>query len=128
MRSSKDVEAYLLRMERRFEEASAGTFVVRVGSVAVALKVDAPLVVARVEIGAVGAGADRLGLYAELLRLNAKELVHAAYGLDGETIVLSAALELENLDYNELDAVFAELDLALAQQLPRIRTLAGHAA
>jgi Tir chaperone protein (CesT) family len=127
MRSNKDVEAYLLRMERAFDEASPGTYVVRVGGVPVALKIDAPLVIARVDIGAIGQKADRRGLFEHLLRLNAKELVHCAYGLDGETILLSAALELENLDYNELDAVFAELDLALAQQLPRIRELAGQA-
>jgi len=38
---------------------------------------------------------------------------------------LSAALELENLDYNELGAVVAEFDLAVAQQLPKLRELAA---
>jgi hypothetical protein len=60
-----------------------------------------------------------------VLRLNATSLVHSAYGLEGDRLMLSAALELENLDYNELEAVIAEFDLAVAQQLPKIRELAA---
>ncbi len=71
---------------------------------------------------------DREKLFQHLLKLNATALVHSAYGLDGERIVLAAALELENLDYNELDAILAEVDLALVQQLPEIRKLAGQEA
>jgi hypothetical protein len=127
MRSSKDVESYLLRMGRPFKDTDDGTtFVVNIDSVRVAVKLAPPLLLARVEIGAVPAK-DREKLFGHLLKLNATALVHSAYGLDGDRIVLAAALELENLDYNELDAVLAEVDLALVQQLPEIRSLAGHA-
>jgi hypothetical protein len=34
--------------------------------------------------------------------------------------VLSGALELENLDFNELQATLDEIDMALAQQLPGV--------
>ena len=124
MRSNKDVESYLLRMGRPFKEADDGTFLVSVESVTVAVKVAPPLVLSRCEIGALPA-AKREALYEHLLRLNATALVHGAYGLDGDRIILAAALELENLDYNELDAILAEMDLALVQQLPKIRELAG---
>jgi hypothetical protein len=33
---------------------------------------------------------------------------------------LSAALELENLDFNEIQATLDEIDVALAQQLPEL--------
>jgi len=49
--------------------------------------------------------------------------VHAAYGVEGSTIVLSAALELKNLDLNELEAVLADLDMALANQVPKLREI-----
>jgi hypothetical protein len=81
--------------------------------------------IARVEIGD-APKANREPLFEHLLRLNATTLVHAAYGLDGDRIVLAAALEMENLDYNELEALLAEFDLALGQQLPKISELAGH--
>lgn len=125
MRTQKDVEAYLLRMGRPHAEAADGTFVVSVEGGSVAVKVEAPLVLTRVEVGP-APKAGREALFAHLLTLNATALVHAAYGLDEDKIVLSAALELENLDYNELDALIAELDLALAQHLPKIRELAPH--
>jgi hypothetical protein len=125
MRSPKDVEAYLLRMEKPWAEADPGTFVIQLDGAPLALKCASPLVLARIEIGP-ASKEGREKLFEHLLRLNATTLVHAAYGLDGETITLSAALELENLDYNELEAVIAEFDLALGQQLTKIRELAGH--
>ncbi|MGZ3416584.1 MAG: CesT family type III secretion system chaperone [Polyangiales bacterium] len=125
MRSNKDVEAYLLRMEKPWSEAEGSTYVVQLeGGTPLAIKCAAPLVLARVEIGTVP-HAKREPLYEHVLRLNASSLVHSAYGLEGDRLLLSAALELENLDYNELEAVVAEFDLAVAQQLPKIRELAG---
>ncbi|GAC1537949.1 MAG: hypothetical protein NVS3B10_02380 [Polyangiales bacterium] len=130
MRSNKDVESYLLRMGRPFKEANEGTYLVSVGSVTVVVRCAQPLVLARVEIGA-APDANKVDpkaremLFEHLLHLNATSLVHSAYGIDGGKVVLAAALELENLDYNELDAILAELDLALVQHLPKIRELAG---
>jgi hypothetical protein len=128
MRSPKDVEAYLLRMEKPWTEVEQGTYLLHLGGTPLALKCASPLLLARVEIGPVPAAASREALFEHLLRLNADALVHASYGLESDGIVLSAAAELENLDYNELDAIVAEFDLALAQHLPRIRELAGFSA
>ena len=58
-----------------------------------------------------------------LLELNAGKLLHTAYGLDGDNIVLSSALELENLDTNELEAVLADVDMALAEHVPSLHEL-----
>jgi len=51
--------------------------------------------------------------------------MHVAYGLEGDTIVLSAALELENLDLNELEALLSDVDLALARHVPTLREAAS---
>ena len=123
MRSHKDVEAFLLRMEKPWTEADPETFVLSIEGVPLALKLAPPLVLARIEIGDAPTK-DREGLFEHLLRLNATALVHGAYGLDGDRIVLSAALEMENLDYNELEAVVAEFELAVGQQAPKIQQLA----
>jgi hypothetical protein len=56
-------------------------------------------------------------LFRQLLELNARELVHGSYGLEGEHIVLTDALELANLDYNEFEASFDSINLALATHL-----------
>src|SRR5439155_16241742 len=88
MRSNKDVESYLLRMGRPFKEADDGTFLVSVESVTVAVKVAPPLVLSRCEVGPVPAAKREL-LFEHLLRLNATALVHGAYGLDGDRILLA---------------------------------------
>jgi hypothetical protein len=128
MRTDKDVEAYLLRSGRRFRpvEAQPGTFLIEPGRgmPPVAVRVDPPLVVVRVHVGEWKGGADEAAFFRMLLELNARELVHASYGIDGGRVVLSSALELENLDYNELQATLDEIDVALAQHLPQLARLA----
>ena len=124
IQSSEDLEGYLHRLERRFERAEDGTYLLSMGAdrPLVALRIATPVLVAQVAIGAVPAtDPDRSSLFRKLLELNAGALVHAAYGLEGDTIVLSAALELRNLDLNELEAVLADLDMALANQVPTLR-------
>ena len=59
----------------------------------------------------------RSGLYRQLLEFNARDLVHGSYGLEGEHVVLTDALELENLDYSEFEASFDSMTLALASHL-----------
>jgi hypothetical protein len=127
MRTDKDVEAYLLRLKRRFQSVAAGaaTFLVETGGgPAIAIRVDPPLVVVRVHIGDVEKGATPVELFRALLELNARQLVHSSYGLDDGRVVLSSALELENLDFNELQATLDEIDVVLAQQLPELARLA----
>jgi len=74
-----------------------------------------PMVLLRVRVmelpKAVAARAD---LYRQLLEYNARELVHGSYGLEADHVVLTDTLELENLDYNEFEASFDSMTLALA--------------
>ncbi|MGH7298540.1 MAG: hypothetical protein ACRELB_26610 [Polyangiaceae bacterium] len=125
MRTEKDVEAYLLRLNRRYRalEEQPGTFLVEVGAKAppLVVRVEPPLVVVRVQLADVAADKADAAFYRGLLELNAKQLVHAAYGIDDGHVVLSSALELENLDFNELQATMDEIDMALAQPLPGTR-------
>ena len=44
-----------------------------------------------------------------MLTLNTTEMVHGAFGLEGETVVIIHALELENLDLNEFQAVVDDM-------------------
>lgn len=128
MRSANDVEAYLEKMNRQYSpvDDQPGTFLVRGGDnmPPTAVRVDPPLVVLRVHVGDVeGAPAQNGELFQKLLTLNAKSLVHTNFGLEDSKIVLSAALELENLDYNELAATLDEIDVTLAQQVPQLAEL-----
>ncbi|MEI7893983.1 MAG: hypothetical protein WCI05_12895 [Myxococcales bacterium] len=125
MRTANDVEAYLMKLGRRFTpvDLEPGTFLIDTsdGMPPLVVRVDPPLVVLRSHIGDVTT--DSTVLFRRLLELNARALVHASYGLDGNIIVLGAALELENLDFNELEATLDEIDLALAQHIAELAPL-----
>lgn len=124
-RTAEDVENYLLQLDRRFEN-DGGTFLLAGANGTIALRVSPPIVAVRVSIGAVPTEeAQQARLFRKLLQYNATDLMHVAYGLEGENIVLSAALELENLDLNELEALLSDVDLALARHVPTLRETAA---
>ena len=67
----------------------------------------------------------RSELFRQLLEYNARDLVHGSYGLEGDHVVLTDALELENLDFSEFEASFDSLNLALASHLGSLAALPG---
>jgi hypothetical protein len=60
-----------------------------------------------------------------LLELNATDVVHGAYGLEDGEVVLSDTLELETLDFQEIQASVESIQLAASGHMERIRSLAG---
>ena len=52
-----------------------------------------------------------------LLELNASDLLHGSYGIQNENIVLTEALELSALDFEEFLASYESMTLALASHL-----------
>jgi len=76
-----------------------------------------PVVVLRVRVMKLPDDGKRPSLYRHLLELNATDLVHGSYGVDGDDVVLSDSLELENLDFNEFQASFDSMTMALASHL-----------
>jgi hypothetical protein len=125
-RTERDIEAYLLALGKPHEKVEDGTWLIRLAadSVPVAMRIAGSVVVLRVLIGPPPSDpAAQAALFRKLLELNASELMYSAYGLEQGRIVLGAALELDNLDLNELEAVLADIDLALARHVPRLREL-----
>jgi hypothetical protein len=126
-RSLEDVESYLLALGRSYE-TSGGTLVLAPspGQPPIAIRVQAPIVEVMLSIGAPPeSDARKLPLFQRLLELNATDLAHAAYALEDGQIVLVASLSLENLDRNELEAVLADMDMALLRHVASLRELAG---
>jgi hypothetical protein len=77
-----------------------------------------PVVILRVRVMESPADeAQQRQLYRTLMEFNARELVHGSYGLEGEHIVLTDALELADLDFTEFEASWDSLTLALASHL-----------
>lgn len=126
-RTVEDVEQFLIRLDRTFDHDD-GMFIVSSGadSPPIAIRVDDPIVVLRVDIGKVPEDpASQNDVFRRMLELNSSDLVHASYGLAGNEIVLTAGLPLENLDANELAVVLSDIDVALVSHIGELRKLAG---
>lgn len=121
--SLQDVEALIARLDRKYERVNDTLLVpVAPNQAPVALLLRQPVLVLQVEFGAVPeTEVAQLRVFRSLLELNASELVHAAYAVVGDTIVLCAALELLSLDPNELQAVLSDFELALAEHVGPLR-------
>ena len=50
-------------------------------------------------------------------------MVHGAFGLEGDAVVIVHALELENLDLNEFQAVVDDMSMAVAKHHTQPRPL-----
>lgn len=125
--SLEDIEGYLQKLERGFEKVEDGTLLVFMGTgrPPVAMRVAPPVVVLQVGITGVPAGdvKEHAALYRRLLELNATELVHAAYGIEKDRVVLAAALDLDHLGFTELEAVLADMDMAISNHIPELHAL-----
>lgn len=58
-----------------------------------------------------------------LLELNATDLLHGAYGIDEEAVVITEALELGHLDYEEFRASYEGMTVALASHLRELANI-----
>ncbi|MDQ3136503.1 MAG: YbjN domain-containing protein [Gemmatimonadota bacterium] len=77
-----------------------------------------PVVILRVRVMELPASEPRRAeLFRQLLEYNARDLVHGSYGLEGDHVVLTDTLELENLDFSEFEASFDSITLAVASHL-----------
>ena len=77
-----------------------------------------PVVLLRVKVMTIPKADGRMvTLTRRLLELNASDLVHGSYGIQGDSIVLTEALELEHLDFEEFLSSYEGMTLALASHL-----------
>ena len=61
---------------------------------------------------------NRLELFTKLLELNVKDIIHGAYGLEDDKIVLIDTLEYATMDYQEFRASLEAFSLALTEHYP----------
>ncbi|HSR16259.1 MAG TPA: hypothetical protein VLL51_10925 [Gemmatimonadales bacterium] len=122
MVTREDLQSFVDRLDsgvQSAEEIEPGLWVVKTADGAeCVVHYNPPVVVLRVRVMEPPPEGDRrAGLFGRLLELNASELVHGSYGLEGDHIVLTDTLELENLDFTEFQASYDSIMLALATHL-----------
>jgi hypothetical protein len=131
MVTREDLESFLIRMDLDYEEVDEGMFLIRGKNSGLPLVVhyaDNLLLIRMKLLDMPVDGEDVTQLYRMLLELNATDVVHGAYGIEDGELILSDTLELETLDFLELQASMESIEIAAATHMDRIRTLAGTAA
>ena len=111
------VRSYLVDLGLSYEEVGDGTFLITdedKGLKNIVAMVSEPLLIIRVKVME-APDSNRESLYEELLRLNAEDLLHGAYALEGDHVILIDTLELETLDLEELRSSLEAIGLALIQ-------------
>jgi hypothetical protein len=114
------VEQYLIELMLTYREVSKNLWYlddVEHGLQGVAIMLAEPVVVFRTVVMD-APQKNRLELFTKLLELNANDIVHGAYALEKDKIVLIDTLEYDTMDYGEFRAVLDAFGLALTQHYP----------
>src|SRR3954447_1199782 len=118
MKSAEDVESYLLRIGVAHETVHPGFWLVKTDGPPLAVSLAGPVLAFRLKVMDLPK-TGREELYRTLLSLNTTEMVHGAFGLEGEAVVIVHALELENLDLNEMQGLIDDMRMSVPDHHPR---------
>ena len=117
------LESYMLRMELPHEQVSDDTWVLAPDSLRharIIVRIDEPIVLYSTPLfGVTELTPDREELFRKLLEFN-DNLLHCAYALDNEQIVLSGAQQIEDLDYGEFQAMIEDMVMAIDSHLDQL--------
>lgn len=124
MLTKEDIESFLIRLSATgatYSEVESGFWIVRPSpesDLSIAVNFAPPVVLLRIDVMSLPDDATQTAtLTRRLLELNASDLLHGAYGIQNENIVLTEALELSALDFEEFLASYESMTLALASHL-----------
>ena len=119
-----DIESFLDRLGAEganYSEVEPGLWLVKPGGALdldVVVHYSPPVVLLRVKVMSCPADDGACaGLNRRLLELNATDLLHGSYGIEQVAVVLTEALELSHLDFEEFLATYESMTLALASHL-----------
>jgi hypothetical protein len=118
--NANKIEQYLIELMYTYREVGKNLWYLddeTQGLREVAIMLDEPLVVFRTVVMDVPEE-NRLELFTKLLELNANDVVHGAYAVEKNKIVLVDTLEYNALDFGEFRATLDSFSLALSQHYP----------
>ena len=129
MVTREETEGFLDRLAAdgaSYSEVEPGLWVVKPGGELdfdVVVNYSPPVVLLRVKVMTLPSDREAVAtLSRRLLELNASDLIHGSYGIEEDSIVLTEALELSHLDYEEFLAAYESMLVALASHLRELGT------
>lgn len=128
MTTKEDLESFLIRMDVEYDELDDEMWLLKPSDHAaqVVMNYTPPVVLLRLKVMDLPTDLDDTKLaafYRRMLEINASEIVHGSYGIEENNVVISDALELEDLDFSELRSSFESMVLAAASHMPMLADL-----
>jgi hypothetical protein len=121
------IEQYLIDLMYSYREIDENIWLVddpEHNLAGIAVMHDDPVVVFRVALMD-APEKNRLELFTRLLELNASDIVHGAYALENNQIVLVNTLDYATMDYSEFRSTLDSFSLALVQHYPILSSYRG---
>lgn len=114
------LESYLIDLNVQYDQKEGNLWVISDDERSlqnVLVTIDDPVVTITVNVMEVP-GNNKEQFYEKLLTLNATDMIHGAYAIEGDNVVLVDTLEGETMDLEELQASLEAIGLALTQHYP----------
>ena len=133
MRSREDIEAYLSRSGHPHREVAEDTWLVTDPSESrdhIVVRAVEGLVIFRMKVLSMERVDQKRKeeFFELLLRLNAEDMIHGAYGIADGDVLMTATMRLEHLDFNEFSGTLDDFSLALTNHHERLRDFVAEAA
>jgi CesT_Tir_1 len=123
METRDNIEHYLIQMEYPFESIDSDMWIIR-NTANIVVTYEPPLVVFRMKLMELPKDR-REEFFKLLLELNATNMIHGAYGIEGDNVVLIDTLQSEHLDFNEFQASLDALLMASTQDYQKLNAFRG---
>lgn len=117
MLNKEKLEGFVLELGLSFEEQEENVWVVfgeERGMEAIIVLIEEPIVIVRVNVMDIPEK-NVQEFYETLLRLNATDMIHGAYAVDGNKVILMNTLVADTMDLEEFQATLDAIGLALVQ-------------
>ena len=123
MATRDDIEHYIIQMDYPFESIESNMWIIH-DTANIVVTYELPLVLFRMKLMDIP-HERREAFFKLLLELNANQMIHGAYGIEGENVVLIDTLQSEHLDFNEFQASLEALLLASTQDYQKLNAFRG---
>ena len=114
------IEAYLISLGVSYEEKQPDTWIVEdasKGLPCILVFLAEPVVILRAQAMRIPSR-DREAFFRELLKLNYSGLLHGAYAIDGDEVVIMDTLVYDTMDREEFEASLDAIGFALSEHYP----------
>jgi hypothetical protein len=122
------IEDYLISLGVSYEESQPGIWVVEdagKGLSGIVVSYAEPIVIVSARAMKLPS-ANREAFFAELLKLNYSSLLHGAYALDGDEVVLIDTLRYDTMDKEEFEASLDSIGFALSENFSTLSRYTDH--